>query len=156
LLTHFLQESILKDGLLWIQDSDYTVDHLRVMVWAQETFRVFRTGLTEALEKVEEARLCIQGYLSNGPGKRHEYLERMCQNTMEDFDKQYGRLNSLSVKFEQKIEQISRSHDGVRLRLPICSRFRADSIFDRNHPSPMSRTARQLSNRATTSESLRS
>jgi hypothetical protein len=109
-----LQDSILKD-LLWIHKSKYTVEHLRVMVWAQETFRVFQRTLMEALEKIAEARAALAARLNEGPGRRHDYLERMCQNTLDDFDKQCGRMESLSVKFDQKIEQISRSNDGVSL-----------------------------------------
>lgn len=85
------------------------------MVWAQETFRVFRHSLTEALERISDARLAMVTRLNEGHGRRHEYLERLVQSNLADFDKQCGRLESLSAKFEQKIEQISRSHDGVRI-----------------------------------------
>ncbi len=117
----------------------------------QETFRVFRHTLTEALERISDARQAMAARLNEGMDDATNISSVLVQSNLADFDKQCGRLESLSVKFEQKIEQISRSHDGVRILLLMPENFFGfeANLVNRKLQSPAFRTARQLSGKGT-------
>nr|KAH7348938.1 hypothetical protein BKA65DRAFT_501750 [Rhexocercosporidium sp. MPI-PUGE-AT-0058] len=107
-----LGREVLKKGLDWSHAED-AIQRLKSMLWALEALRIFDDRLGESLDVIKEAKDKMRNYLRQGPGRRNEQLERQCQILLEEFDKQHGRLISVHVKIEQKINQISRYREGI-------------------------------------------
>ncbi|PVH73830.1 hypothetical protein DL98DRAFT_430572, partial [Cadophora sp. DSE1049] len=103
-----LGREVLKKGLDWTHAED-AIQRLKSMLWALEALRIFDDRLGESLDMVREARDKMRTYLR----RRHDQLERQCQILLEEFDKKHGRLISVHIKIEQKINQISRYREGI-------------------------------------------
>ncbi|KAL2064541.1 hypothetical protein VTL71DRAFT_3678 [Oculimacula yallundae] len=107
-----LGREVLKNGLDWTHAED-AIQRLKSMLWALEALRIFDDRLGDSLEVVKNAEDRMRAFIRRGPGRRHDQLEHHCNMLLEAFDRDHGRLISVRVKIEQKINQISRYREGI-------------------------------------------
>jgi Mg2+ and Co2+ transporter CorA len=107
-----LENNVLSDHFGWTQSQD-VIPKLKRILWALEALRIFRDTLTSCLDRVSEAKSEMLMQVNQGPGRRHETLERSAQSYIEEFKKQHVKLSSTLGILQHKIEQISRYRDGI-------------------------------------------
>ena len=103
---------VLGDTFQWT-DSDQVIVYLKQSLWALKALQFFHDNLQESLSKIGDARNEMITQINMGPGRRHEVLEQMCQGYIDDFERQHGKLVTISQKFQHRIEHLTRFRDGV-------------------------------------------
>ncbi|KAI0382257.1 hypothetical protein F5Y04DRAFT_51599 [Hypomontagnella monticulosa] len=92
---------------------------LKLGLWSLESLYKLHNSLVMSLRCIEEASTELSAQIKQGPGKRGEVLERMCQHSLANFERKMGQLKVLNEELNQKIKLNSRYKDSLSTILSL-------------------------------------
>ncbi|XXG96150.1 hypothetical protein Hte_002429 [Hypoxylon texense] len=106
------------DGKSLLQVSD-PLSQLQLGLWSLESMFKLHNSLESSMRCIEEASVELRSQIHYGPGRRSECLERICQESLELFDRNLDKLVVLNAELNQKIELNNRYKDSLSTILSL-------------------------------------
>ncbi|KAI1772246.1 hypothetical protein F4818DRAFT_180300 [Hypoxylon cercidicola] len=97
----------------------FSLTQLRLGLWSLESLFKLHNSLESSMRCIEEAAVELRAQIYYGPGRRSESLERMCEKSLEVFERKLGRLVVLNAELDQKIELNNRYKDSLSTILSL-------------------------------------
>ncbi|RYO92591.1 hypothetical protein DL764_008113 [Monosporascus ibericus] len=101
----------------WLDDEN-SIAQLELSFWSLESLNRIRDTLDDSMKIIDQASFELMEQIREGPGKRSELLEKMCQEYLEDFERRAAELNAVSVYLGSKIELNTRYKDAAIFAVP--------------------------------------
>ncbi|RYP70483.1 hypothetical protein DL771_005420 [Monosporascus sp. 5C6A] len=123
-MEYFVETLKLDDFMRFDFDDDWlsgpeSLARLQLGLWSLESLYMLRNSLTPSINSIEQAKTQLVEQINEGPGKRGDTLERICQEAVNSFGRNLGLLESLNSKLDEKIELNSRYKDALSTMLSL-------------------------------------
>lgn len=106
------QAIFIRNAEDWGEQED-PIGQLKLGLWCLESLYKLRNTLVGSMARIQEAKDALLIQIQDGPGKRSESLERMCQEYLDLFDRSLAELAAINSKLERKVELNTRYRDSL-------------------------------------------
>ncbi|KAI0003932.1 hypothetical protein F4779DRAFT_601025 [Xylariaceae sp. FL0662B] len=116
-MNYFIQTLKLDKSFIFdeikLLEGKHSLKQLQLGLWSLESLFKLQNSLAMSMRCIDEASSELQTQINHGPGKRGETLERMCQESLEDFERMSSQLVVLNAELDRKIRLNSRYKDSL-------------------------------------------
>ncbi|KAF7506295.1 hypothetical protein GJ744_011868 [Endocarpon pusillum] len=103
---------------VFLSQEEWSEDHtsfrrFKLGLWSLDSLYRLQKSLKASVDSLLEAKEELMQQINDGPGKRSELLQRMCQEYLGEFESNLLGLTRVNTEWERKIELHSRYNDAL-------------------------------------------